>query len=338
MAEEFTHSKAVLSQVPLAIGLIGPSGSGKTYSALRLATGIQVVSGGEIFVIDTEAKRSLHYAKDFNFQFIDFRAPFCPLRYLAAIEYATKHGAKIVIVDSMSHEHIGPGGVLEQHAQEVERLGKLWRSGSDAAQFAAWSAPKAKRDRLMNTVTQLGVTAIYCFRAKEKVKPAKRGEVVDGKQLEKAALIDLGLMPIGGDELIFEMGCNLFLDAGCDGKPITHSDDVGTKRIIKIPKQFRGLIKSSEPLSEATGEAMARWAAGDAPQSPRANAPKPNGDIEDAIVRLQNAPLDEIDAIADELRTCYRWTREQGMKIKETLDAIRAPKPEVDRGDNPDNY
>ena len=329
MAERtFTHKPAVLSQVPLAIGLIGPSGGGKTFSALRLATGIQRVSGGEIFVIDTEARRALHYANNFKFQHVDFGAPFCPLQYLAAIEYCARNGAKIVIVDSMSHEHIGPGGVLEQHAQEAERLGKIWKSGADAANFPAWAAPKAKRDRLMNTVTQLGVSAIYCFRAKEKSKPAKRGETVNGEVLTKAAIVELGLMPIGGEELIYEMGCNLILEAGCDGIPTTHSDDIGTRRIIKIPGQFRNILTDKQPLSESTGEALAKWAAGGSTVAAAAPAPqpaKPPGDIEDALVRLENAPPDEIDAIANELRHEYRWTSDQASKIKGVLERLRAP-------------
>ena len=96
---------------PILIGLVGPSGSGKTYSALRLATGIQSVVGGDIFVIDTEARRSLHYADKFNFRFLQFDPPFGPLDYLAAIRHCVSKGAKTIVVDSMSHEHEGKGGV-----------------------------------------------------------------------------------------------------------------------------------------------------------------------------------------------------------------------------------
>jgi len=56
----FEDKVATRAQVPLLIGLVGASGSGKTMSALRLATGIQRVSGGEIYYLDTEARRSLY--------------------------------------------------------------------------------------------------------------------------------------------------------------------------------------------------------------------------------------------------------------------------------------
>jgi hypothetical protein len=46
---KFTANDAKREHVPLLIGLTGPSGGGKTYSALRLATGIQQVTGGDIY-------------------------------------------------------------------------------------------------------------------------------------------------------------------------------------------------------------------------------------------------------------------------------------------------
>ena len=45
------------SQVPLIVGITGSSFSGKTVSALRLATGMQRVYGGEIGMDDTESRR-----------------------------------------------------------------------------------------------------------------------------------------------------------------------------------------------------------------------------------------------------------------------------------------
>ena len=121
-ARKFDDVPAVREQVPLLIGLMGPSGSGKTYSALRLATGIQEVTGGEIYVIDTEARRALHYAEQFKFRHVQFDAPFGSLDYLAAIKHCVAKGAKVIVIDSMSHEHIGPGGYLLTQDAEVQRL------------------------------------------------------------------------------------------------------------------------------------------------------------------------------------------------------------------------
>jgi adenylylsulfate kinase-like enzyme len=68
---KFTANDAKREHVPLLIGLTGPSGGGKTFSALRLATGIQQVTGGDIYFIDTESRRALHYADQFKFKHVE---------------------------------------------------------------------------------------------------------------------------------------------------------------------------------------------------------------------------------------------------------------------------
>jgi RecA/RadA recombinase len=90
---KFAVSDAKRERVPLLIGLTGPSGGGKTFSALRLATGIQTVTGGDIYFIDTESRRALHYADKFKFKHVPFEAPFGSLDYLAALQFCVKSGA-----------------------------------------------------------------------------------------------------------------------------------------------------------------------------------------------------------------------------------------------------
>jgi len=249
----FEDYEAKRCAVPLMVGLVGPSGGGKTYSALRLATGIQRVTGGDIFVIDTESRRSLHYATMFKFRHVPFAAPFGPLDYLAAIEYCVKKGAKVVVVDSASHEHEGPGGVLEQHAAEVQRLAGDDQAKAERVKMLAWSAPKAARRRMINSILQMPMSSIFCFRAKEKLK------IEAGKEPKK-----MGFMPIAGEEFIYEMTLNCLLPPNAGGRPEWHPDEVGEKLMIKLPGQFKQLFAEPVPLSEDHGETMARWAEGGA--------------------------------------------------------------------------
>lgn len=249
----FEDKPAVRSRVPLMLGLVGPSGGGKTYSALRLATGIQRVVGGDIFVVDTEARRALHYANLFKFRHVEFRPPFGPLDYLAAIEHCVKKGAGVVVVDSMSHEHEGPGGVLEMHAAETKRLAALWKTSEYAAQMSAWGPPKAERRRMINSILQMPISGIFCFRAKEKLKVEK------GKD-PKA----MGFMPIAGEEFVYEMTMNCLLLPRADGVPTWQSDEIGERMTMKLPAQFRALFGAGGPLTESHGETMARWAEGGA--------------------------------------------------------------------------
>lgn len=246
MARNFTHRLATRDKTPLLVGIVGPSSSGKTYSALRLATGFQRVNPGEIFVIDTEAGRALQYAERFRFVHVPFGAPFGPLDYLDVIKYCVDNGATNIVIDSMSHEHEGPGGVLEMHAAEHARLG-----GGGKNQMIAWAKPKSEHRRLINTILQFNCNFIFCFRAKEKLK------MVPGKNPEP-----LGFMAIGGGEWMYEMTAQCLLLPMSRGVPTWKSDLPGERETIKLPEQFAKMFDGSPQLTEDVGEAMAKWAAG----------------------------------------------------------------------------
>jgi hypothetical protein len=250
---QFEIAPAVRKTVGLLIGLVGPSSSGKTYSALRLATGIQRISGGDIDVIDTENGRALYYADKFKFNHMRFGAPFSPDDYLEAVRFCARRGSKTILIDSMSHEHEGPGGVLEWHERETERLATLWGVSKEKAQMAAWAAPKKSRRRLINEVLQLNVNLIMTFRAKEKIK------IVAGKPP-----VELGWQPICGDEFMYEMVLQALLLPGSEGKPTWTPDMPAERAMIKLPLQFRELFgkPESSQLNEKVGEDLARWAAG----------------------------------------------------------------------------
>lgn len=254
----FVASRAARKSVPVLIGLSGPSGGGKTESALRLATGIVQAQGGKIFGIDTEAGRMLHYAPDggeaapadgtFDFLHVPFGPPFSPLRYLEAIRFCVAEGATTIIVDSMSHEHEGKGGVLDWHDQLV----------SDGKKDpSAWGPPKAGRRELINGILQLGCNLICCFRAKEGLDWSKPKGAPRGWQPPK-----LGWQPIAGPEFTFEMTTSILLPPGARGVPCWQPPHDGERQMLKLPRQFVGLLDDGQPLSEEKGRRMAEWARG----------------------------------------------------------------------------
>ncbi len=286
---KFEDKPAVRVQVPLLVGLVGPSGGGKTGSALELAHGFQQVSGGEIFYIDTEANRALHYAgmtmfsdptRKFQFRHISFKAPFAPSDYEAAITHCISKRAKTIIVDSMSHEHEGPGGVLEMHEAELTRM-----AGADNYEkrgkmtMLAWQKPKAERRHLINSVLQMGANFIFCFRAKEKMK------MIPGKNP-----VALGWQPIAGEEFVFEMMLNCLLPPGAGGVPSWMPEEPGERQMVKLPQQFKALFTENKPLSAATGVKLAQWAYGGAPALAPAPAPGPGPAPEVAQPPAEVAP------------------------------------------------
>lgn len=313
-ARTFEISDAKLERVPLLVGLVGPSFSGKTYSALRLAVGIQVVTGGDIVMIDTEARRGLHYAKHFKFRHLPFKAPFGSLDYLAAIETAVAQGARVVVIDSMSHEHEGPGGVLEQHETELDRLaGDDWGK-RERCNMLAWAKPKQARRRLINSIVQMQIAAVFCFRAKEKIKLPEKGD----KDREPKSL---GWMAIAGDEFIYEMTASALLYPGAAGVPTWNPKLPGEKLTVKIPEQFRSLFNTPLPLCEQMGTELARWAEG-------TEAAKPPGDPKltaELLGYLREAGTrDELEEIRARLSAGKVARVFSGAEMRELAAAVKA--------------
>jgi hypothetical protein len=121
--------KAVREKVKVKVLLMSPSGAGKTYSALRLATGMK----GKTLFIDTEARRGLYYADEFDYDYIELKEvrptdedyedykkilpklaePFAPENYISLIKYAVDNKYDNLIIDSLTHEWNSKGGILD---------------------------------------------------------------------------------------------------------------------------------------------------------------------------------------------------------------------------------
>jgi hypothetical protein len=222
-----------------------------------LATGIQRVSGGDIFFVDTESRRALHYADQFKFRHVPFEAPFGSLDYLEVIKYCVGKGAGVIIVDSLTHEHSGPGGYLLTQEAEIERMAGDDYAKRERVKMAGWIKPSKLRQQFITGIMQLNSNFICCFRAKEKTKPIK-GE----KQP-----VEMGFMPIAGEEFLFEMTLNCLLLPKAGGVPTWRSDQIGEKLMMKLPAQFEPLFAAARPLDEDIGRALAEWARGGTPSA-----------------------------------------------------------------------
>jgi hypothetical protein len=240
--------------------LYGASGSGKTFSALRLAAGHERVSRKPTYVIDTESDRALHYADDFKFMHVRFDPPFTSERYMEAIEYCIKQGAGQIVVDSGSHEWEGEGGVLERQADTALRMAKGNVDRQEAMNMPAWNVVKKPHNALRMRLARSPLHQIWCFRAKEKNVIGKDPDT------KKQTITNIGFMPVGGTDLIFEFTLSALLLPGARGVPTWSSGMRGEDVVIKVPKQFERITADLKgPLSEDMGEALARWGVGGAP-------------------------------------------------------------------------
>ena len=108
--------KAKRSKCKMKLSISGASGSGKTYSALKIAKGM-VGNLSDVAVVDSENGSSNLYSHLGNFSVLSIDAPYSPEKYMKAIDEAVKSGFKCLIIDSLSHEWFGTGGVLDIHSQ-----------------------------------------------------------------------------------------------------------------------------------------------------------------------------------------------------------------------------
>lgn len=191
--------RAVREKTCTLTSIAGPSGSGKTYSALLYARGL-VGPEGKIGFIDTENKRSRFYADVAGgFDVIDLDPPFSSQRYVEAIRAFEDAGYTAIIVDSISHEWEGTGGVLEQ-AEAIEQSTK--RAG-----LHCWQKPKAGHKKLMNELLQTRAHLIFCCRVKEKVVQVKG-------QNGKTEIVNEGFVVVQEKSFIYEMTVSMMLAEG----------------------------------------------------------------------------------------------------------------------------
>lgn len=249
-----TFRPAIRENVGLLILISGGTGSGKTYSAMRLAAGIATAKDpdGRFAVIDTENRRASHYADFFNFDVFDLDPPFRPGRYTEAVKAADDAGYPVIVIDSMSHEWNGEGGILDWQVEEFARL-----DNKEANRLRSWTGPKVAHKRMVNDMLRAKAHVILCLRAEEKIDVIKDGNKT--KIVPKISLVGLdGWIPITDKMLPFEATASFMLTADAPGYP----------KPIKLQRQHRDLFPLDKPIDEEAGKRVAEWATGG--KAPRA--------------------------------------------------------------------
>lgn len=156
MSQGFQLRQAERRQAKLRIGLFGPSGAGKTMSALRLAHGL--APWEKIAIIDTEAGSADLYSHIGPYNVMKLEAPFTPERYIEAIRACEQAGMSVVIVDSVTHEWSGVGGVLEI----ADQLAVAAKNS-----FSVWNKLTPRHNRFIDAIITSPCHMIACARTKQ---------------------------------------------------------------------------------------------------------------------------------------------------------------------------
>jgi hypothetical protein len=184
---EMSFVKAVRKQAKLRLALTGPSGSGKTYSALLLAKGF----GGKVAVIDTEHGSASLYCHLLDFDVMELTAPYSPERYIAAIKDAEDAGYDVLVIDSISHEWNGTGGMLQINEQvaKAKFQGNTW---------AAWSESDPRHRKFIDAMLQSNMHVIVTMRSKTETAQSK------DERTGKSKVQQLGMKAEQRDGIIYE--------------------------------------------------------------------------------------------------------------------------------------
>lgn len=306
--------QAQRNQAKPLIGLYAESGAGKTYSALQLARGF-VGPKGKIVMIETESGRGEAHVDSIpgGFEVISLREDFSSRTFGEAISLAESSKPDALIIDSASHEWEGIGGVLHA-AAENEAAGKKG--------MQVWQKPKIDHQRhftgrLLQTPIPI---VIVCMRAKYPMKEVKNAkgfkDMVRSEQME----------PKQSEDILFEMFVHGWIDRD---RHAFHATKYTRPDLAQI-------IKSGEPISIATGEALAKWAAGGATPAKQTGVNPLLNDVLTAIETARNiGELNAASKAAKELPENERAVARDVYKIrKQQLDDV-AREAAHDIGDKP---
>lgn len=263
--------KAIRESLWVKVLSIAPSGSGKTYSNLRMAQGmakkIEQETGEEcrIAFIETEAKRATYYADEFDFDMLEIKAPFTPEKYIDAIDDAIDSGYKVVVIDSLSHEWMGKGGLLEVH------------SNMPGNSYTNWSKITPRHEKFMDKVIDSPIHVFATVRGKDKYVLEEQ----NGKQVPRK--VGVGYQQRDDLEYLFTTAFTIEQD--------TH--------YFNTVKDNTHLFEDRhEILTEKDGEKLYAWSIGGDVKSKKAELDKAK---EEAKAKIALKAEEEAKKMADEV-------------------------------------
>jgi hypothetical protein len=257
--EEFAPKRAVKSQVKLKLAITGPSGSGKTEGALALATNLCKAMGfttpdqieGKIMVVDTENDSASLYAAEpgiepgpgrYIFDTVTLRAPYTSERYKKAMQAAVDGKFLFLIVDTISAQWAGDGGVLRRKDKADSIPG--------ANQWTNWAKFDPEYASFVEFLLQIPIHTIVTMRTKQKYVQ----ETVGGK----TKIRKLGMEPTQRDGIEYEFTVVFDVDM------VTHRCVVSKDRT----RLFLGADEVFDLLDPDVSAALHKWRISGAEMAP----------------------------------------------------------------------
>lgn len=226
--------KATRQKAKIRLGISAVSGGGKTYSAILVAKGLAKGDLSKVAIIDTENGSADLYSHLGEYNVYPLHAPFSPERYIAAIKECEAAGMEVIIIDSITHEWDGKGGILE--------ISNSMTGNS----YTNWAKLTPRHQAFIDTILQSTSHIITTVRRKQdyEMTTNSQGKLVPQK---------VGLKEVTREGFEYELTVNLELD-------IKHN--------ATASKDRTGLFMGKPDFvpNEETGKAILQWCeSGDEP-------------------------------------------------------------------------
>lgn len=219
--------KATRQKAKIRLGLSAVSGGGKTYSSLLIAKGLAKGDLTKVALIDTENGSGDLYANLGDYNVFTLEAPFTPERYIDAIHQCEAAGMEVIIIDSITHEWDGKGGILE--------ISNSMTGNS----YTNWAKITPRHNAFIAAILQSNCHVITTVRRKQdyEMTTNAQGKLVPQK---------IGLKEVTRDGFEYELTVNLELD---------------TKHNATSSKDRTGLFVDKPEFmpTEETGKTLLEW-------------------------------------------------------------------------------
>ena len=185
--------QASRQKAKIRLGLSAVSGGGKTYSALLIAKGLANGDFSKVAIIDTENGSADLYSHLGPYNVFTLKAPFSPERYIEAINICQNSAMEVIIIDSITHEWDGFGGILS--------IADSMTGNS----FTNWSKITPRHNAFIQAILQSNCHMITTVRRKQdyEMTTNSQGKLVPQK---------VGLKEVTREGFEYELTLNLELD------------------------------------------------------------------------------------------------------------------------------
>lgn len=219
--------KATRTKAKIKLGLSAVSGGGKTMSAILIAKGLCGGDLSKVALIDTENGSGDLYAHLGEYNVLPLEAPYTPERYIEAIIACENAGVDVIIIDSITHEWDGKGGILE--------ISNSMAGNS----YTNWAKLTPRHQSFIDKILQSKCHIITTVRRKQdyEMTTNSAGKLVPQK---------VGLKEVTREGFEYELTLNLELD---------------TKHNATASKDRTGLFMGNPEFipSEQTGKLILDW-------------------------------------------------------------------------------